>query len=97
MSNKIKFEAVGQGGRFFIPGETTSDEAELTFAGVGNVWVANHTYVPQTQRGQGIAAQLVDKLIEAARDQGVKIRPSCPYVKDKFEQHPEWSDLLASP
>ena len=94
MSKEIKFEKAARGGRFFIPDETTGDQAELTFIDSEGVWVANHTYVPQSQRGQGIAATLVDELIQVARKQGVKIKPTCPYVKDKFDQHPEWSDLL---
>ena len=60
----------------------------------GNVWDAVSTFVPPSQRGQGIAAKLVDQLITAAREQEVKILPTCPYIKVKFDRHPDWSDVL---
>lgn len=46
-------------------------------------------------RGKGIAAKLVDALIDDARDKGFKIIPSCSYVAAQFDRHPEWEDLRA--
>lgn len=56
---------------------------------------AEHTVVPPALRGQGIAARLVDALIEDARSEGFKIIPTCSYVAAQFDRHPEWADLRA--
>ena len=51
--------------------------------------------VPPALRGQGIAARLVEALIEDARSEGFKIIPTCSYVAAQFDRHPEWADLRA--
>lgn len=56
---------------------------------------AEHTIVAPDMRGKGIAAKLVDALIDDARDTGFKIIPSCSYVAAQFDRHPEWEDLRA--
>lgn len=71
--------------------------AELTWRAQGPLRIANHTFVPPEMRGRGIARQLVEALVEDARDQGFKIVPQCSYVAAQFRRHPEWSDLLAEP
>lgn len=57
--------------------------------------VAEHTLVPKPIGGRGIAGLLVKDLVADARESGFKIVPQCSYVAAKFEEHPEWSDLLA--
>lgn len=59
------------------------------------VRVATHTIVPPAIGGRGIAAQLVDRLVADAREQGFSIVPRCSYVERKFEEHPGWGDLRA--
>ncbi|WP_394730181.1 GNAT family N-acetyltransferase [Altererythrobacter sp. GH1-8] len=61
-----------------------------------DVRVATHTVVPKAIGGRGIAAQLVERLIADAREQGFTIVPQCSYVAKKFDQNPDWSDLKAS-
>ncbi|HWK41924.1 MAG TPA: GNAT family N-acetyltransferase [Croceibacterium sp.] len=69
--------------------------AELTWRAKGEARIADHTFVPDEMRGQGIAQKLVDALIEDARAQGFTIVPQCSYVAAQFRRHPEWADLLA--
>lgn len=59
------------------------------------VRVATHTIVPPQIGGRGIAAQLVNRLIEDAREQSFKIVPQCWYVAKKFDENPDWADLKA--
>ncbi|UVI40078.1 GNAT family N-acetyltransferase [Qipengyuania spongiae] len=69
---------------------------ELTWhPGGDNVRVADHTGVPPSMRGRGIAEKLVLALIEDAREQGFTVRPACSYVAAQFKRHPEWSELHA--
>ena len=95
VTSDIQFEDTSQGGRFYIPGQTDGREAELIFVRRGTIWDAVSTFVPPSQRGQGIAAKLVDRLIADARAQGAKVLPTCPYIKVKFDRHKDWSDVLA--
>lgn len=70
-------------------------EAELTYDRSGGRIVADHTFVPPTHRGRGIAERLVDALIADARASGDRILPVCSYVAAQFRRHPEWADLKA--
>lgn len=68
-------------------------EAELTYARRDGRLIADHTFVPPSHRGQGIAESLVDALITDARRSGDRIVPLCSYVAAQFRRHPEWTDL----
>ena len=68
---------------------------KLTWIADGQRRIVNHTHVPPQLRGHGIAALLVDRLVEDARAQGFGIVPQCSYVAALFDRHPEWADLLA--
>lgn len=57
--------------------------------------VAEHTLVPPEIGGRGIAGELVKELILDARENGFKIVPQCSYVAAKFDENPDWADLLA--
>lgn len=82
------------GGRYLIMrGHST---AKLTYqTRADNIRIADHTFVPEALRGQGIAGKLVEALIADARAHGFKIVPLCSYVDSAFKRHPEWSDLKA--
>jgi len=70
-------------------------EAELTFThrGPGQI-SADHTGAPEALRGTGAAAALVDYLIADARGSGFRIIPLCPYVRARYEKHPDWQDVM---
>jgi predicted GNAT family acetyltransferase len=65
----------------------------LTWVLRQGVRVADHTLVPPAIGGRGIAARLVEALVEDARAQGFRIDPRCSYVAVAFDRHPEWADL----
>lgn len=97
-ASNITHETTSSGGRFVYRAQDA--EAELTYATTGasagaTRVIADHTYVPDSMRGQGIAARLVDALIATARSDHWVIVPSCSYVAIAFKRHPEWSDVLA--
>lgn len=94
----IDHETSGDGGRFVYRAQGT--EAELTYAdapatGDRKRVSADHTYVPNAMRGQGIAGRLVDALIAKAREEQWQVIPRCSYVVAAFQRHPEWSDVRA--
>jgi predicted GNAT family acetyltransferase len=85
----IVHEDRGRGGRF-IAGEGQA-QAEMTYspAGLQDALVFDHTFVPESLRGQGIAEKLVEAGVAYARAQGLKVVPACSYVRRLFERHPE--------
>lgn len=69
---------------------------ELTLrARTPQAWVANHTHVDPAARGEGVAGQMFDAMVEWARAHDFKIIPTCSYVVKKFEEEGAPTDLLA--
>lgn len=69
--------------------------AKLSWTDRGGVRHAEHTFVPQSHRGKGVAEQLVKALVADARQQGFKIAPDCSYVARYFDRHKDLADLRA--
>jgi len=76
-----------------LPGEVAT--GRLTYVLRGSVLVADHTLVPAVIGGRGVAAKLVEALIDYARSVGLTIEPQCSYVAVAFQRHPEWANLRA--
>jgi predicted GNAT family acetyltransferase len=65
-------------------------EAELVYARVGDDAIdLQHTEVPPSDRNQGVAGALVRAALAYAREHGLRVIPSCPYVRAWFRRHPE--------
>lgn len=69
--------------------------AKLSWTDRDGVRHAEHTFVPQSHRGKGVADQLVRALIADARQQGFKIAPDCSYVERWFDRHKDYAELRA--
>ena len=54
-----------------------------------------HTEVDKTYGGRGLAGKLVDLVVAYARDENLKIIPSCPYVAKKFDKDESYKDVDA--
>ena len=63
-------------------------DAELSYVDEGKVLDLVHTYVPPGHRGEGIGEALVEEALAHARGNGLRIRPSCPFVRSWLEEHP---------
>ena len=53
-----------------------------------------HTGVPRELEGRGIAGKLAAAGLDYARERGLRVIPSCPYVKSYIERHAEYQDLV---
>jgi hypothetical protein len=81
--------------KFYIGDDIKEPIAELTFVESGeDRIVVDHTYVSDELRGQGVAGQLVEKVVDYAREKNKSIVPLCPYVKNKMDKTPEYHDVL---
>ena len=50
---------------------------------------------PPAIEGHGVGSKLVRGALDAARDQGLRVVPQCPFVAAYIKRHPEYEDLLA--
>lgn len=86
----------GQQGEFYCVNPSGQRIAEISY-----IWrdthniIANHTWVDDSLRGQGVARQLLDVLVEFARKKQVKIVPTCSYVDVMFKRDSSLSDVKA--
>ena len=53
-----------------------------------------HTEVPKSHEGRGIGTALVEAGLAAARERGLAVIPTCPFVASYMKHHPETHDLL---
>ncbi len=64
--------------------------AELTLSKITpSLVIADHTFVPEELRGQGLARALVAQLVKDARDKGQRIVPLCPFLRTYAERNRE--------
>jgi hypothetical protein len=53
--------------------------------------------VPEAAAGQGIGGKLANAAFAWARQNGVKLVPTCPFVRKWLERHPDEQDLVSVP
>ena len=86
----------GQKGEFFQLNAEGVRLAEMSY-----LWrdehtiVANHTWVDDSLRGQGVARVLLDHLVEFAREKHLIIIPTCSYVEVMFRREESFVDVAA--
>lgn len=49
----------------------------------------HHTFVPDELRGKGIAALLAKEALAYAKQQHLKVIPSCSYIAVYLQRHPQ--------
>lgn len=86
--------AFNEQGRFYV-GEENNKLAEIDFTRPAgkDYYVILHTGVRKELSGQGVAQQLVDKVVDKARHDGLKIVPVCPYAKKRFTENEQYADV----
>lgn len=84
-------------GRYVARIDGIDAEGELTFTGRGpHVISADHTGVPDSLAGHGVAKALLKFLLADARETGFRIVPLCPFVREQYARHPEWAELFTT-
>src|SRR5690625_4676050 len=82
--------------KFYVGEDEQNPIAEITFKTKDeHTIIADHTYVSDELRGQGMAGKLLKVLTDYARKENKKIVPVCSYVKSKMEKTSEYHDLIA--
>jgi uncharacterized protein len=93
---EIQRDEHGQHGAFYID-ENGEWIAEMTYVRSpdGKTITIDHTQVDEKLKGQGIGEQLVAAAVQYARENGLKIKPLCPYARKVLERNPDYHDVLA--
>jgi uncharacterized protein len=69
--------------------EVDGSRAELNYTLAGEVMTITHTQVPPAIGGRGIAAELMEAALSAARGAGWSVNPVCSYAQAYMEKHPQ--------
>ncbi|MBI4167802.1 MAG: N-acetyltransferase [Candidatus Aenigmarchaeota archaeon] len=79
-------------GEFFI--EVKGKKALLDYTISGKKMDLFHTFTDEELRGQGLAEKLAQAAFEYAKKNGLRIVPTCEYIRDTFlKKHPEWEEI----
>jgi predicted GNAT family acetyltransferase len=73
--------------RFHV--QTSEGSGELTYTQVGDTIDLQHTFVEEPARDAGVADALVRAAMNYARGEGLRVVPSCPYVRSWLKRHPD--------
>jgi predicted GNAT family acetyltransferase len=92
----MKVEHDERESRFFVHFDDA--DAELRYARVGPRLIdLQHTYVPESARGHGVAEALAEAAFAYAREHGDRVVPTCPFVRSWLRHHPEAAALVDAP
>ncbi len=92
---QIEHEQLKKKGVFLVnkDGERLAELAYFTSA-PGQITVY-HTEVSEQLRGEGIGKKLVAAVVKYARENNLKIIPTCPYARKVIETTPAFQDVLS--
>jgi predicted GNAT family acetyltransferase len=71
------------------------DLCRADYRRVGDTLHLVHTEVPPPHEGRGIAAALVQAVLDYAAESRLKVVPLCSYVRSYIRRHPETQSLLS--
>ena len=94
----ITHHVAGTGGRYVARPADSAEQGYLEWEAGGfsdgrELRIAGHTIVPRAIGRRGVAAALVQRMVEDAQRCGFVIRPDCSYVARKFAENPDWAPL----
>ena len=70
-------------------------EAVVEYTLKDNVVDLYRTFTPPELRGKGVAGKIVKYALEHAKENNLKVIPTCSYVKGYIERHKNYKELLA--
>jgi len=81
--------------RFYIGESEKEPVAEIVFSyKKTDIIVIERTFVSEELRGQNIAGQLLQRVVDKARREGLKIIPECTYAKKVMNRGEDYKDVL---
>jgi len=80
--------------RFVLYSE--GNEVYLEYSMIGNDLNLYHTYTHPALRGKGLAAHVVRAALEFAKENNLKVVPTCSYVQAFITKNDEYKKLVAN-
>lgn len=90
MEEKVTHEKDNE--RFVVYIEGNEVYVEYTMA--GNEINLYHTFTDPALRGKGLAAQVVRAALEFAKENNLKVIPTCSYVQAFMAKNDEYNELV---
>jgi len=91
MENELKIMKTRN--KFYV--KTEHGEAVLLYKSEGKGKInMYHTFVPDEDRGKGIAEKLAFAAFEYAKENKLKVIPGCTYISYFVQKHPEFNDMI---
>jgi predicted GNAT family acetyltransferase len=70
-------------------------KAEMTYTwGGSSKMIIDHTEVDDSLRGKKVGYLLVEKAVEFARENQIKILPLCPFANYVMEKNTDYKDVI---
>jgi len=92
MEEKVIHEKESE--RFVINLE--GNEVYVEYTMTGNEINLHHTFTDPALRGKGLAAQVVRAALEFAKENNLKVIPTCSYVQAFIAKNKEYQKLVAN-
>lgn len=87
----MNYQFEEEASRFVVKDEDGNEAGEVTYTREGdNILIIDHTGVEEDHRGQGLAEQLVNKVVDKAKKEDLKVMPACPFAKKQFDENADY-------
>lgn len=84
--------------KFYLGDDSERPDAALIFSlREGGIISIDSTFVSPALQGQGIGRRLIEKAVEYARRENMKIIPVCSYAKKILSEDEQYADILIIP
>ena len=84
-----------QGSRYVLPLDG-GEEGQVDVRLSEGMLTVRRVFVPPSQEGKGIAAEMMKGVAHDAREKGFKVVPVCSYADAWFRRNKDQQDLLAA-
>ena len=78
--------------RFYI--DIKGDNAHLDYSLQDDKIDLYHTFTPPQLRGRGLAGKVVEFAFNYAKENNLKVIPSCPFIPHFLEKNPQYNELV---
>jgi predicted GNAT family acetyltransferase len=92
MEFEMETEVIREEKRFVINVE--GKEVYVEFEMRNDKMDLDHTYTNPDLRGKGLAAQVVRAALEYAKENNMKVIPTCSYVRSFISKNEEYKELV---
>lgn len=70
-------------------------EAFVEYSVQPGILSLDHTEVDKALAGQGVASDMIEKVLLEVELRGLKVIPACPFIEKYISKHPEWKSIVA--